>query len=94
MVFVIGLYAVPAAAAEARATMAEPIAVAVEPKDDAGAPEAARAAVPAAESKAISQPAPATTKPDSKELPPLEGDEHGLALEIKPFGWRIPLFGR
>jgi len=94
MVFIIGLYAGPAAAQE-RVTAAEPIAVAVEPKDDVAAPKTAIEAVPAAESKATLQPPkPPASKTNEKDPPRFEGDERGLALEIEPFGWRVPLFGR
>ncbi|MFZ1988132.1 MAG: hypothetical protein WAW96_00030 [Alphaproteobacteria bacterium] len=94
MVFIIGLYAVPALAQEQRGTLAEPIAVAVEPKDDVAAPAQERAAVPAAESKATPQSEPAPSKPDPQDRPQFEGDERGLALEVEPFGWHIRLLGR
>ena len=96
MVFIIGLYAVPAPAlaADERVTTAEPVAVAVEPQDDLASPSRARGDVPAAESKATAQPAPAPLKRDPSDAPRLEGDERALALEIEPFGWRFRLFGR
>ena len=94
MVFIVGLYAAPVLAEEQRWTLAEPIAVAVEPKDDVAAPTKANAAVPAAESKATPQSEPASSQRGAKGAPKFEDGEGRLALEIEPFGWHIRLFGR